>query len=185
MIVLSLLLLLPISIVFGPAVCPLFVVVGVEHIHAVLHSFAIFPAMKLAPLVIGSGIRARSGITKKKNGRHTGRVSRLRGSSLGRAAGRVVGYLLVIGTFLFKGCGEINQNLVVIGTLIVPFTSRHVGSIQVDHVRNEGTGVESGGILYLLAALALDNSEEIPGGFSQLVEGECKEPLLVLLDLVL
>ena len=33
--------------------------------------------------------------------------------------------------------------------------------------------------------LALDIGEEIPGGFAQLVEGECEEPLLIVLDPVL
>ena len=46
--------LLPIIILFGPLGFPIFVIVGVGvgHIHAVLHPFAIFPAVKLAPLVI-------------------------------------------------------------------------------------------------------------------------------------
>ena len=68
-------------------------------------------------------------------------VARLFGSSLGCAGGMVDGYLLVLGTFLFKGCGQIKNNLVVIGTLLVPFDSRLVVSIQVYHVVNEGTGV--------------------------------------------
>ena len=129
-------LLLKISIVFGPAGCPLFVVVGVGHIHEVLHPFIILPAVELAPLVLGYGIRARSGLPEifESPCRRTGRVASICDNSLGRAAGRVTRNLLVLGTFLFKGCGQINQNLVVISTLLVPFSGRFIVSIQVDHV---------------------------------------------------
>ena len=88
-------------------------------------------------------------------------VARLFGSSLGCADGMVAGYLLVLGTFLFKGCGQIKNNLVVIGTLLVPFDSRLVVSIQVYHVGDEGNGVESKGLFHSLTALALDVGEEI------------------------
>ena len=62
----------------------------------------------------------------------------------------------------------------MIGTLLVPFAGRLVVSIQVDHVGDEGTSVESGGIFYPLAALALDVGKEIPGGLAQIVGGECE-----------
>ena len=60
MLFLILLLLLPISISFGPAGCPLFMVSRVGHIYAILHPFVVFPAVKLLPLVLGSGIKSRS-----------------------------------------------------------------------------------------------------------------------------
>ena len=143
-------------------------VVGVRHIHAALRPFVVFPDVELAPLVLDSSIRSRSGLPKKNPCRRTGIVSRLCGSSLGRAAGRVSGYILVFGTFLFKCCGQSNQNLVVIITLLVPFDGRLLVSIQVDHAANEGTGVESGGTFYPLAALALDIGEEIHSGLPSL-----------------
>ena len=61
--------------------------------------------------------------------------------------------------FLFKGCVQNNQNLVVIGIMFVPFAGRLIFIIQVDHVGNEGTGVKSGGPFYPLTALELDISE--------------------------
>ena len=151
-------------------------VVWVGHIHATLHPFFIFPGVELAPLVLGSIITARSGLTDifEFTCRQTGRVARLHGSSLGCIDGRVSGSLLVLVTFLFKGCGQSNQNLVVIGTLLVPFSSRLLVSIKVDHVRDEVTGVESGGLFYPLSSLALHVGKEISVGSSQLVEGECE-----------
>ena len=60
----------------------------------------------------------------------------------------VAGALLIFGTFLFQGCGQSNQNLVVIGTVIVSLDYRFVVGVQVNHVVNEGTGIESGGIFH-------------------------------------
>ena len=73
----------------------------------------------------------------------------------------------------------------MIGTLLVPFSGRPVVSIPVDHVGDEGTGFESGGFFYALAALTLDDGKEIPVSLAHIVEGECEELLLVVLDLVL
>ena len=66
--------------------------------HAILYPFVVSPAKNLAPLVLGSGIRARSGLpsTFKLPCRRTTRVDRLRGRIIGRTAGRVAGDLLVI-----------------------------------------------------------------------------------------
>ena len=146
-------------------------VLGVGHINAALNPFVVFPSVELASLVLGSGIREHSGLPDIFDFpcRRAGRVARLCGSSLGHADGGVAGDILVLVTFLFKGCGQSNHNLVVIGTLLVPFSGRLVVIIQVDHVSDEGTGVESGGIFHPLAALALDVGEEIPGSFSQIV----------------
>ena len=129
-------------------------VVGVGHIHAVLHPFVIFPTVEFAPLILGSGIRARIGLSEifEFPCRRTSRVARLRVNSLGCAAG----YIPVPGTLLFKVCDQINQNLVVIVTLLVPFVIRIVVSIQVDNVGDEVPGVESGGIFYPLSVLVLD-----------------------------
>ena len=104
--------------------------------------------MEIAPLVLGSGVSARSGLPNifEFPCRRTGIFDRLHGSSLGRAAGRVSGDIIVLVAFLSKGFGQSNQNLVVISTLLVPFSIILVVSIQVDHVGDEGTGVESGGV---------------------------------------
>ena len=128
------------------------------HIHAVLYPFVVFTSVKLAPLIFGSGIRARSGILDifKFPCRRTGRVDRFRGSSISCAAGGVDGSLLVLGKFVFKVCSQSNWNLVVVSTLVVPFSGRLLVSIQVYHVGNEGTGVESGEIFHPLYALAID-----------------------------
>ena len=85
------------------------------HIHAVLHLFVIVPTVKLAPLVLGSGIRSHSGLPDilEFSCRRTSKVARLRGRSLGRAAVRVVGDIIFLGMLLFKGCGQSNQNLFV------------------------------------------------------------------------
>ena len=151
-------------------------VVRVGHIHAALYPFVIFPAMELAPLILGSGIGACSGFLEVFEFlcRRTGRFARLRGSSLGCAADRFTGALLVLGKFLFKGCGQSNQNLIVIGTLIVPLAGRLVVGVQVDHVGDEGTGVESGGLFHTLDVMALDVGKKIPGSISQLIGGECE-----------
>ena len=66
------------------------------------------------------------------------------------------GLFLLFGTFLFQGCGKINQNLVVVGTLLVPLAVRLVFCVQVNHIRDEVTDVECGRILHPLAALAPD-----------------------------
>ena len=148
-------------------------VVGIGHINSALHPFFIFPAVELARLVLGSGIRSHSGLPDifEFPCRRTGIVARLRGSILDRDAGRVSGDLLALGMFLFEGYGQGNQDLVLIGTLLVPLTGRLVFSIQFDHVGDEGTGVESRGIFNPLAVLALDVGKEIPSNFSQIVEG--------------
>ena len=59
--------------------------VGVRHIHAVLYPFLVFPEMKLAPLVLGPGVRARSALPNniKFLCRRAGRFASLSGSSLG------------------------------------------------------------------------------------------------------
>ena len=120
-------------------------VVGVIHIHAVLYHFFVFPAVNLAPLVLGPSSRARSGIPDipKFRCRRTGRVARLCVSSLGCTASRVDGALLILGTFLFQGRSQINHNLVVFGTLLVPLAGRLLVCVQVYHIDYEGAGVES------------------------------------------
>ena len=140
----SLQFLFPISIVFGPAGGPIFVVVGVRHLHAVLYTFFAFPAMNLAPFVLGPGIRARSGIPKilKSPCRRTGRVSSLCCRSIGHTAVRFAGALLVLGTFLFQGRGQSNHNLVVVGSLFVALASRLVVCVESYHIHNEGAGLE-------------------------------------------
>ena len=82
-------------------------VVRVGHIHISLHPFVILPAMELVSLVLCYGIGARSDFPNifEFPCRRTGRVARFRGSSLGRASGKVTGDILVLGTFLFKVCG--------------------------------------------------------------------------------
>ena len=142
-------------------------VVRVEHINAVLHPFVIYPATKFAPLVLDSSIRVYSDIPEifEFPCRLNVRVSRLRSSSPGCASGRVARALLVIGTFLFNGCVQINQNLVVIGNLCVPFTGRILVSIQVDHIRDEGTGVESGGLFTHLLRWDLTSARKSPAVF--------------------
>ena len=168
-------LLSPINIVFGPAGFPLFLVVGVRHIHAVMYPFVVFPAVKLAALVLGSSIRSRSDLPGifKLSCRRTGRVASLRVRSIGLASGRFSGGLLVIGTFLFQGCVKSNQNLAMTGALVVPLAGRLVIGVQVYHIGDEVNGVESGGLLRSLASLLLDVCEEIPGCLAQLVEVGC------------
>ena len=143
-------------------------VVRVGHTYSALHPFVIFTAVELAPLVIGSDIGARSGFPNifEFPCRRSGRVARLRGSSLGHAASRVIRDLLVLGMFLFKGCVQINNKLILIVTLLVPLPGRLVIGVQVDHVRKEGTGFESGGLFCPLAALTLDDGDEIPGSLA-------------------
>ena len=160
--------LFPIGIIFGPVGCPLLVVVGVGHIHAVLHPFVVFPAVELIPLALGPSIRAHSGLLNifEYPRRRNGKVARIRGISLGCDTGMVAEALLVFGTFLFQGCCQSNQNLFVIGTLLVSLTSIFVVGVQVNHVGNEGTGVDSGGIFHSRAALALDVCKEISGCIS-------------------
>ena len=138
-------LLFPIIVVFGPVGCPLFVVVGVRYIHALLYPFFVFTDMKLAPLVLGHGTRAHIGLSDifKFPCRRTDRVSRLCGRSLGRTASRVVGDFPVLITFLFQVRGQSNQNLFVIGTLLVPLSGRLLVCVQVYHIDYEGAGVES------------------------------------------
>ena len=130
--------------------------------------------MKLAPLILGPGVRAHSGLPDilKFSFRQTGRVTRLRGKILGRTSGRVVGAIFVPGTFMFQGCGKSNQNLVVVVTLLVPLAGILVVGLQVSHVGDESTGVESGGLLCPLAALVLYVCKEISGCLSQIVKGE-------------
>ena len=119
-------------------------VVGVRYIHAVLYPFVFFPDVKLAPLLLGSGVRARSGLPDifKFPCRLNGRVSRLRGISLGFTAGRVSGDLLVLEMFLFQGFGKSNQKLVFSGILLVPLSGRLVVGVKVNHSGDEGNGVE-------------------------------------------
>ena len=101
--------------------------------------------MKLAPLILGSGIRACSGLPEVFGFlcRRTGRVSRLCGRSLGRTAGRFSRALLVLVTFLFQGYGQSNQNLLVIGTLLFPLAGILIVGIQINHAGYKGTDVES------------------------------------------
>ena len=121
--------------------------------HAALHPFVIFLSVELAPPVLGFSIGVRSGFPKifEFPFRWTGRVARLRGSILGCADGGVNGDLLVIDTLIFQGCGKINQ----IGTLIVPLSGILVAGVQVDHLSDEGTGVESRSIFDSFAALVI------------------------------
>ena len=102
------------------------------------------PAVKLEPFLLGPSIRSRSDLTYifKLPCRCTGRISRICGRSLGYTTIRVSRALLVIGTFLFQGCGQNNRKLVVICTLLVPLAGRLVVSVQVNHVVDEGTSVE-------------------------------------------
>ena len=67
------------------------------HIHAVIHPFSVFTAVKLTQLILSSGIRAHSFLPNffEFLCRSTGRVTRLCGRSLGRIAGRVSGTLFV------------------------------------------------------------------------------------------
>ena len=104
----------------------------------------VFPAMKLSPLVLGPGIRARSGIPDilKFTCRWAVRVARLCGRSLGRTDSRVSGPLIVIVKFLFQGRGQSNQNLVVVSTLLVPLAHRLIVRVKVYHIGDEGAGVE-------------------------------------------
>ena len=100
--------------------------------------------MKIAPIVLGPGIRARSGPPNilKFPCRRTGRVARLCVSSLGCTANGVARAFLVLGPFLFQGRGQSNQNLVVVGTLLVPLAGRLLVHVQVYHIGDEGAGVE-------------------------------------------
>ena len=166
---------------------PLFVFVILGHTHTALHPFVISPAMELAPLLLGSVIRACSVFTEifEFTCRGAVRVARLCGISIGRGAGKVAGALLVIVMFLFKSCGQINNNLILIGTLLVPLDNTLVVGVKVDHVANEGTGVESGVFFHTLAALALDVSEEIQSGISQISKDDLEELLLVVIDPVI
>ena len=70
----------------------------------------------------------------------------------------------------------------MIGTLLFPLTAIFVFGVQVDNVCYEGTGIESGGIFHPLSALAIDVGKEIPRSLAQLVEDECEEPLIVVID---
>ena len=129
--------------------------------------------MKFAPLVLGTVIRARSGIPDivKFSCWRTGRFARIYGRSLCHTASRVAGNILVLGTFLFHVLGQSNQNLVVVGALLVPLSGRLVDRVKVYHIVNEGAGVEILGLLHPLTALALDVCKEIPGCIAQLVKG--------------
>ena len=117
---------------------------GVRHIHAVLYRFFVFPAVKLAPQVLGPGVRARSGIPKiiKFPCRQTGRVVSICGRSLGCTASGVAGDLLVLGTFLFQDRGQSDQNLVVVGDLLVPLAGRLLVCLEVYHISDEVDSVE-------------------------------------------
>ena len=129
--------------------------------------------MKLAPLVIGPGVRVHSDLpnTLKFLCRRTGRVVSLCGRSLGCTASGVSGDLIFLGTLLLQGRSQSEQKLVVVGALLVPIASRLVVCVQVYHIVDEGARVEGCGILHPITALALDVYEEIPGCLSQLVEG--------------
>ena len=109
------------------------------------NTFFVFPAIKFALLVLGSGIRSRGGLPEnlKFSCRRTSRVARLRFRSLGHTSGRVFGNLLVLGKLLFQGCVQINQNRFGVGTLLVPLAGIIVVGVQVNHVGYEVTGVES------------------------------------------
>ena len=123
---------------------PLLLVVGVRHIHAVMYPFFVLPAVKLAPLVLGPGSRARSGLTKipKFVCSQNGIVSSICGRSLGCTTSGVSGTLLVLGTFLLQGRGQSDHNLVVVGALIVPLAGRLVFCVHVYHISNDGADVE-------------------------------------------
>ena len=60
-------------------------VMWVRHLHAVLYPFFVFPAVNIAPLVLGPGVRARSSLPNniKFLCRRAGRFASLSGSSLG------------------------------------------------------------------------------------------------------
>ena len=117
---------------------------GVRHIHAVLYPFFVFPAVKLAPLLLGPGIMACCGLPNvlKFPCRRTSRVARLCCRYLGSTFIKVSGDLLVLGTFLFQGYVQSKQNLVVFGTLLVPLAGILVVCVQVYHIVNEGAAVE-------------------------------------------
>ena len=134
----------PISVIFGPAGSPIFVVVGLSHIHAVLYPFFFFPAVNHAPLVLGPGIRARGNLPDilKFPCRQAGRVSRICVRILGRTYSRVGRALLVLGTLLIQGHIQSNQNIVVVRALLVPIASRLVVCVQVYHIGYEDDGVE-------------------------------------------
>ena len=119
-------------------------IVEARHIHAVLYPFFVLPAVKNVPLVIGPGVRTRSGLPKilKVPFRQTGKFSSLYVSSLGCTSSGVAGALLVLGTFLFQGHGQSDQNLVVVGALLVPLAGILVVCVHVYHIDDEGAGVE-------------------------------------------
>ena len=119
-------------------------VVGVRHIHAVLYPFFVFPFVKLAPLVFRPGVRARSGLPDniKFSCRQTGRVASLCGRSLGCNESGVSGDLLVLSTLRFQGRGQNDQNLVVVGALLVLLVGRLVVLVQVYHIGDEVSDVK-------------------------------------------
>ena len=79
-------------------------VVGVRHMHAVLYPFLVLPSMNLAPLVLGPGVRARSGLPKtlKFSCRRTDRVASLYVRSLGCNYSGFVRDLLFLARFCFR-----------------------------------------------------------------------------------
>ena len=89
-------------------------VVGVSHIYAVLYPFFVFTAVKLAPLLLGPGVRASIGLPRilKFPCKRTGIFSIISGRSLGCADSWVAGDLLFPYTFLLIGRGQTEQNLV-------------------------------------------------------------------------
>ena len=110
-------------------------VAGVMHINAIMYPFFVLPAVKLSPLVLGPGIRARSGLPeiRKFTCMRTGRVASLCGMSLGCTASGISGTLLVLGRLLLQGRGQSDQNLVVVGALIIPLYGRLLVCVQVYH----------------------------------------------------
>ena len=62
--------------------------------------------------------------------------------SLDCTASEVAGALLDLGMFLFQGHGKSDQNLVVVGAMLVPLAGRLEVCVQVYHIGDEGPGVE-------------------------------------------
>ena len=82
--------------------------------------------MNLAPLILLPGVRSHSGLPDilKFPCRRTGRVDSPYGRSLGCTASGVSGAIIFLGAFLFQVRGQSDQNLVVVGALLVPLVGR-------------------------------------------------------------
>ena len=100
--------------------------------------------MKLAPIVLGPGIRSCNGLPDilKLTCRWTGRVASLCGRSLDCTDSGVSGDLVVLGKFLLQGRGQSDQNLVMVGALFSLIAHILVVCVQVYYIDDDGAGVE-------------------------------------------